>query len=396
MTSIQLPYRLYQGAIVMWLAGLNPRRLRVNLPLVAAFLAGLLSTRGRASCTAIARGGAFTHDALNRLLKGESLRALLQMAALTLVRRTGGYFILDDVVWEKRGKLIAGVTKLFSSSESRHVNGLNVVVLAWTDGKGLVVPLTFRFWKKPKWRTKKEHSWFAFDDTRHQTKHELAIEMLDWAHARGFAPTAVLFDAAFLSKRMVKYLRFRDWHWVSRIKGNRHLTRAGRLFRPDDWEAEAKAGRVPGLTRALRVMLPGWGEVALIATRLESEDGKLRFLVGSNPNWGRGRIAAMYGHRWGIENAIFRDGKQLAGLGDCHCRTWQAQENHFALAMLALVFVADQSYRRESAGDALRRIGDRPIALATAPVPAKVRPIKLEKRRRRQDAHPVRHSARSA
>ena len=272
---------------------------------------------------------------------------------------------------------------------------LNVVVLAWTDGKGFRVSLTFRFWKKPLWRADKGHSYFAFDNTRHQTKNELAIEMLDWAHATGFKPAAVLFDAAFLSEHMVKYLKFRDWHFVSRIKGNRHLTRAGKLFRPKDWEREANTGQTPGLGRALLVTLPGWGPVRVIATRLASEGGKLRFLVGSNPNWGRGRIAALYGHRWQIE-CLFRDGKQLAGLEDCHCRKWRAQENHFALAMLALVFIADQSRRLESSADALDRLGNRPIALAAAPVPAKVRSIKLERRRKRQSAHPVRRSARSA
>lgn len=398
MTSIQLPYRLLQDAVYTWLAGLNTRHLKVSLPLIAAFLAGLVWTRGRASCSAIARGGAFTHDALNRLLKGQSLRALLQMAALTLVDKIGGHLVIDDVVWEKRGKLIEGVAKLFMPSESRYVFGLNVVVLAWTNGKGLTVPLSFRFWKKPAWRDKddkKRHSFFAFDGTPFRTKGELAVELLDWAYQRGFEPTAVAFDAAYLSAMMLRYLRHRDWHWVARLKGNRALTVSGRTFRPDDWEAEAKAGRAPGLWCSLKANLPGWGQVRIIATRVK-EDGSLRFLVGSNPEWGRGRIDALYGHRWGIEHAAFRDGKQLAGLGDCQCRSFRAQENHFALSMLALVFVAYQARRSESTAQAIRRLSECPIPLAEPIAPAKVRPIKLERRRKRQDAHPVRRSDQAA
>lgn len=391
MTSIQLPYRLLQESVLMWLAGLNTRRLKVNLPLIAAFVAGLLWTRGRASCNAIAQGGAFAHDALNRLLKGQSLRALLQMAALTLVEKSGGYLILDDVVWAKRGKLIEGVARLFMPSEKRYVLGLNVVVLAWTDGRGLTVPLTFRFWKPAKWYTDTEMSYHAFDGTPFRTKIELAVEMLDWAYAKGFAPTAVLFDAAYLAKPVLKYLEKRKWQWVSRIKGNRVLKIAGKKLKPKDWEAEHAAGRLVGLNRSLLVTLRGWGNVRVIASRLKA-DGSLRFLVGSNPNWGRGRIERLYGHRWGIEHALFRDGKQLGGLGDCQCRKFRAQENHFALAMLGIVFLAYQARRSESAGDALKRISNRPIALATAPVPAKVRPIKLEKRKRRQKAHPIKRS----
>lgn len=398
LTSIQLSYRLIQEAVYTWLAGVNTRHMKhVNLPLIAAFMAGLVWTRGRASCSAIARGGAFTHDAFNRLLKGQSLRALLQMAALTLVDRIGGYLVIDDVVWEKRGKLIEGVCKLFMPSEKRYVFGLNVVVLAWTNGKGLVVPLSFRFWKKPAWRDKatKKQSYFAFDGTLFRTKNELAIELLDWAYQKGFEPIAVAFDAAYLSETMLRYLKHRDWHWVSRIKGNRTLKVSGREFRPDDWEEEARAGRAPDIGRGLVAHLPGWGQVRLMATWVK-EDGSLRYLVGSNPNWGRGRVEKLYGHRWGIEPGVFRDGKQLAGLGDCHCRSFRAQENHFALALLALVFLAYQTRRAESTEQALRRLGDRPIALATAPVPAKVRPIKLEKRRKRQDPHPIKRSGRAA
>lgn len=394
MTSIQLSYRLYQQAILEWLAGLNSRHLRLNLPLVAAFVAGLFWTRGRASGNAIAKGGAFTHDAFTRLLNGQSLRTVLQMAALTLVEKTGGYLIVDDVVWAKRGKLIEGVAKLFMPSESRYVTGLNVVVLAWTNGKGLVVPLTFRFWKRQEWRSTekgKKHSYYAFDGTRHQTKHELAVEMLDWAYQRGFCPTAVLFDAAYLSSQVLRYLRHRNWHWVSRLKGNRVLKAEGKTFKPDSWEAEAAVGRAPKYRNSIVASLPVWGHVRVISSRVKS-DGTLRFLAASNPNWGRERIERLYGHRWGIEHALFRDGKQLVGLGDCQCRSWRAQQNHFALALLGVVFLAYQKGREETAGGALERIGNRPIALATAPVPAKVRPIKLERKKRRQKAHPVRRS----
>jgi hypothetical protein len=324
-----------------------------------------------------------------------SLRSLLQMAALTLVDKAGGYLIVDDVVWAKRGKRIEGVCKLFMPSERRYVLGLNVVVLAWTNGKGLVVPLTFRFWKPAAWYTDAAQSYHDFDGSPFRTKLELAVEMLDWAHAKSFRPTAVLFDAYYLARPVLKYLKKRDWQWVSRLKSNRVLHFAGFKFKPQDWEHGHAAGHLPGLSKSLRAMLPGWGTVRLIASKAKS-DGTMRFLVGSNPNWGKGRIDGLYGHRWGIEHAVFRDGKQLVGLGDCQCRAFRAQENHFALVLLAIVFLAYQAQRDESAGQALQRIGNRPIALAAVPVPAKVRPVKLEKRKRRQKPHTASTLSRSA
>lgn len=61
------------------------------------------------------------NDALNRLLGGQSRRGLLQMAALTLVEKVGGYLVVDDVIWEKRGNFIEGVARLFMPSEKRYV-----------------------------------------------------------------------------------------------------------------------------------------------------------------------------------------------------------------------------------------------------------------------------------
>jgi hypothetical protein len=63
---------------------------------------------------------------------------------------------------------------------------------------------------------------------------------------------------------------------------------------------------------------------------------------------------------------------------------------------LGIVFLAYQRGRPETTASALLRLGARSVALASAPVPAKVRPIKLERRKRRQKAHPIKRSACSA
>ena len=72
----QLPYFTLYRLILRWLLTLNRRRVRVPLSLVAAYVACLLWVRGAATCTAIAAGGRYAHDALNRLLIGPCLRGL--------------------------------------------------------------------------------------------------------------------------------------------------------------------------------------------------------------------------------------------------------------------------------------------------------------------------------
>jgi hypothetical protein len=378
-TIAQLTYRSLYLAVLTWILGANPRAVTIRYRLVAAFIAGLLWFRGKATCATIARGGEASHDALNRLLIGPSLRSFLQILALSLVDRRKGYLVLDDVVIAKSGREIAGIKYLFSPSEGRKLLALNALVLGWTDGK-VFIPLTFRFWKRPA----EQGSDIAFDGTRFANKIDLAIEMLHWAHARGFAPTAVLFDGYYLTKRTLRWLRDRQWHWVSRIKAKRCLTRKGRKFSARHWVLLSRIRRAPKLSTSVVATLPDWGEVRLIKAN-DWPDAKPRFLVGSNPNWGRGTIERLYRHRWQIETT-FRDGSQLLGLKDCQCRNFQAQQNHFALVLMAYAFLQSQKLRKETPGGVINRLVSVAVAIPDLIPTAKVRPIKPERRRRRRDA----------
>lgn len=377
-TIAQLTYRSLYLAVLTWILGANSRAMTIRYRLVAAFIAGLLWFRGSATCAAISRGGEASHDALNRLLTGSSLRSFLQILALSLVDRRKGYLVIDDVVIGKEGPKIAGIKYLFSPSERRKLLALNAIVLGWTDGK-VFIPLTFRFWKRPA----EKGSAIAFDGTPFQTKIELAIEMLHWAHQRGFAPQAVLFDCYYLTRRLVGWLQDRQWHWVSRIKEGRVLIRNGRKFSAKRWVKLAPIRRAPKLTTSVVADLPGWGAVRVIRAN-DIPGAKRRFLVGSNPNWGRNTIERLYGHRWKIET-IFRDSTQLLGLKDCQCRSFRAQQNHFALVLMAYTFLQSQKVRKETTGQVIQRLTalSGPAALATPR--AKVRPIKRERRRRRQN-----------
>lgn len=393
LTIPQLGYQVLHQAVQKWLQGLNPRRIPLFLPLVAAYLAGVLWTRGAATCKAMAAGGVFSHDALNRLLIGPSLRGLLQMAALTMVDRTKGYLVIDDIVLDKEGPKIAGIAWLYSSSLGQKVRALNVVVLGWTNGK-VFIPLTFRFWKPPRTKIKGKPSKDAFDGSPFQTKLELAVEMLRWAKQRNFTPTAVLFDAYYLAKPVFKVLKKAKWQWVSRIKGNRNLKLGRSKFQPKQWAELARSGQAPNLGRSMKATLGGWGSVRIIAVKRRSEQ-EPRFLIGSNPEWGRGTIERLYSYRWDIEVA-FRNSRQLVGLNDCQCRIFGAQENHVALVLLSYLFVLDQGKPSDTVGGTLNRLMHQSIVVREVPDIHTVRPIKPERRKRKQHAHPIIVSADSA
>ena len=370
-TIPQLPYRVLYHLILRWLSTLNRRHLRAPLPLVSAYLAGLLWVRGAATCRAIAAGGRASHDALNRLLIGSCRRGLLQLVALSLVDRERGYLILDTVLLDKTGKCMAGLHKL-RDGKKRYVWAYVVVVLAWTDGR-VVIPLTYRLWKPPQSRTKGKPSFETFDGKLFHTQLKLATHLLTWAKQRGFAPTAVLFDAYFLSEDVLKCLKGMKWEWVSRIKGNRNLIRGGEKYKPEHW------ARSTGSTTAY---LPAWGTIRLLNSPPRKGE-TTRHLVGSNPNWGRGTIERLYAYRWAIE-CLFRAGKQLASLDDCQCQLWQAQHNHIALALVAFCFLQSQCQKRETPGQCLARLQRGELIPMPVQTAAKVRPLPWDPTLKRQ------------
>ncbi len=382
LTIPQLSYQILYRAVLKWLLGQNPRNLQAPFWLVAAYLAGLLWVGGAATCLAMAAAAAVSHDALRRLLIGPVLGGLTQMVALTMVNRGTGWLAIDDVVQDKTGPKIQGIAWLWSGSLEKKVLALNPVVMGWTDGD-ILVPLTFRFWKRPLSRDKnKKPSALAFDGTPFKTKIQLAVELLQWARQRGFKPKAVLFDAYYLAAPVLRFLKRAGWQWVSRIKGNRKLKLGGKEFRPQDWPKLAKAGKAPRLDRSVAADLPGWGPVRIIAVRHKA-DKDHRFLVGSNPRWGRGMIERWYGHRWAIE-CLFRDSSQLLGLHDCQSRGFRAQENHTALVFLAYLFLLRQARPGETSGTTLARLKNHPASVLGRHGSQSVRPVKRERRARKK------------
>lgn len=299
------------------------------------------------------------------------------------MNRKIGWLAIDDVVLDKTGSKIEGIAWLHSSSPGKKVLALNPVVMGWTDGT-ILIPLAFRFWKRPLYRYKNgKPSSVAFDGTPFKTKLQLAVDLLRWAHRCHFEPQAVLFDAYYLAAPVLKFLKRVKWHWVSRIKGNRRLKRGKETFHPKDWAALARSGKAPRLSRSVTAELPGWGMIRIIAVRHNPcED--YRFLVGSNPNWGRDTIERWYGHRWAIE-CLFRSGSQSLGLHDCQSRSFRAQENHVALVLLAHLFLARQARPSETAGKTIDRLKAHPAITPASYWPSGIRPVKREQRRKRKE-----------
>lgn len=147
-----------------------------------------------------------SHDQISRMLQSKCHwpTLLWQIFAKKLIgNMTRGYLIIDDTVLEKYGQKIFGVSWVYSSSLKKTLQGINVVMILWTNGV-VKVPLGIKVWVKGR------HS-----------KIVLASKMLRWAKIMGFKPSYVLFDSWYASKKFLKQIEKYKWKFISRLKSNR-------------------------------------------------------------------------------------------------------------------------------------------------------------------------------
>lgn len=187
-------------------------------PALQAYLIALIYRNTRSSCLSLAALCSWvSHDSLNRLLHSEFPWSgrLGELLASHLVK-TGGYLVLDDTTWEHWAKHSEAVHWVWSSSAGHITQGMQVVLLLWTDGVWKV-PIGIRRWRKGE-----------------QSKIELASEMLKEAAERGLQPDYLLFDSWCTARGLLNLMAELGWKYVARIKSNRKEGR--RFFVSNDLE----------------------------------------------------------------------------------------------------------------------------------------------------------------
>lgn len=252
------------------------------------------------------------HDAFTRLLVRQPPdTAALWQEVQPLVQRTAGALLLDDSTLDKPyARHMALVTRHWSGKHHRVVQGINLVSLVWT-GDDALLPCDFRLYDKP---------------VDGQTKNEQARAMWATAHQRGFRPKVAAFDGWYASLANLKLLRSYDWHWFTRLKGNR-------LVNPDD------TGNVPLSSVAIPpegrvVHLKGYGFIRGFRTVAPNGDGEhwatsnLEMTEAERAEWAR--------QAFGIE--VYQRGlKQCCGIEKCQAQLAAAQRGHIQLALRAFV-----------------------------------------------------------
>ncbi|HEY7065128.1 MAG TPA: transposase [Chloroflexota bacterium] len=314
--------------------------------LVALYVTGLLLLDARPSQTRISQAlPAREHDALNRLLRTVPLstRALLAGAlwlAVELSRALGtaGYLVVDDVVREKPfAKRLPWAAWTYSFAKTRKVYGCHIVLVSWTsDPTGRWrLPVAFRLWRPKR----------TCAPGRYQKQTELVVAMLREVVAAGCPAAYLVGDTAYTGGCVSKTAGWLGLVWVGTLsprttvvyRGKRQAVRdlAGRLKL--QWRRKLGVRAI-----ALRVYAPALGQVRLVV--LKNEHGNFEYLVTNALATDLTMLVERKRSRWRIET-IFRDTKQLAGLGACQCWVDQALVRHVALVFLT--FVVLQLLRRD-------------------------------------------------
>lgn len=289
-------------------------------PAIEAYLIALIYRNTRTSCLSLAALCSWvTHDALNRLLHSQFPWSgrLWELLASRLVK-AGGYLVLDDTTWERWAKHSEAVSWVWSSSAGHITQGMQVVLLIWTDGYWKI-PVSMRLWRKGE-----------------KSKVELASEMLSEAAGRGIGPNYVLFDSWYASRSILNLLSELGWKYIARIKSNRLLDgeSIGQKWPHRFGQATGHLKRVDHTVRIIK-------------------DGR-RLWVTNDLEIKPDQVKKHYRLRQQIEEAI-RLLKQEFGWGGSSVRKAKAQEAHLHLGLMAMCLAQHAAYTRKQSVYAFKR-----------------------------------------
>ncbi|MBA3353689.1 MAG: transposase [Blastocatellia bacterium] len=265
----------------------------------------------------------FSHDTINRYLKGEKItpRLLFEQVEPMLEQNPEAYLIFDDTVLDKRnGPSIEVTRKQWSGNEGSVIRGIGLVSCVYVN------PTTERFWVI---------DYRIFDpDADGLTKLDHVREMLGSVSHRGVGFGTVLMDAWYATKDLMLLIEGIGKKYYCPLKSNRSV---------DDSRGERPYRRVDGLEWGEEEL--EWGKPIKIKGFPREHKVKLfRVVVHSRrTEWivtndlpSRDSVQEAQkarGLRWKIEE-FHREAKQLTGIERCQCRKGRIQRNHVACALL--------------------------------------------------------------
>jgi hypothetical protein len=278
----------------------------------------------------------WSHDTINRYLKGEKLtpRLLFEQVEPLLEPDPKACLIFDDTVLDKSfGPKIEVTRKQWSGNEKSVIRGIGVVSCVYVN------PETEQFWVI---------DYRIFDPERDGlSKLDHVRDMLRLVAHRGVPFGTVLMDSWYATKGLMLLIEGMGKKYYCPLKSNRQV---------DDSGGEYPYRRIDALEWSKRELERG----KLIKVKGFPKEHKMKlFRVVVHPRRTEWIVTndltrdsvhearKARGLRWKIEE-FHREVKQLTGIERCQCRGGRIQRNHIACALLVwsrLKHLAYQSTR---------------------------------------------------
>jgi hypothetical protein len=278
----------------------------------------------------------WSHDTINRYLKGEKLtpRLLFEQVEPLLEPDPKACLIFDDTVLDKSfGPKIEVTRKQWSGNEKSVIRGIGVVSCVYVN------PETEQFWVI---------DYRIFDPERDGlSKLDHVRDMLRLVAHRGVPFGTVLMDSWYATKGLMLLIEGMGKKYYCPLKSNRQV---------DDSGGEYPYRRIDALEWSKRELERG----KLIKVKGFPKEHKMKlFRVVVHPRRTEWIVTndltrdsvhearKARGLRWKIEE-FHREVKQLTGIERCQCRGGRIQRNHIACALLVwsrLKHLAYQSSR---------------------------------------------------
>ncbi len=278
----------------------------------------------------------FSHDTINRYLRGEKLspRLLWEQVQPMLEFDDGAYLIFDDTVLDHSfGPRIEMVRRQWSGNQKSVIRGIGLVSCVYVN------PRTEQFWVI---------DYRIFDpDTDGKSKLDHVREMLQMAGQRRLPFQMVLMDAWYAAKEVMMQIAGMGKLFYCPLKSNRLADDSGgeqpyRRIEKLDWsEAELVGGKlvkVRGFPGEFKVKL---FRVEVSYSRTHRTEWVVTNDLSQSSTQGAQQVSAL---RWKIEE-FHREAKQLTGLEDCQCRKARIQRNHIACSLLVWSRLKDLAYQ---------------------------------------------------
>jgi hypothetical protein len=289
-----------------------------------------------------------------------------------------GNFLIDDTMKHhtKFCKWIHGVFVLFDHALGTNLKASCLVFLYYSDGNLIKFPINFRIFHQ---ETDKM-PWQRGKASRHRTKYELAVELLEWALKVGFPPSIVLADSWFCTGPFIKELKRLELNYIIEIKPTYtariscqtpKLTPKGRLSKKqyDTLSLPEVFKSITGIDKYGFTADPKTGKAQKVlyhtkakTLRLNSITGKHRVVESVDPTtqttkylltdqltWEAGKILSAYSYRWVIEE-FFRNAKQLTDMEGATIRSEQGVSITICLVSWIDSLLHFENYKQSTAG----------------------------------------------